>query len=133
MHAKSKNLGHSCLAGKSAGGFNGRDPGETAARQLAYYKKVYAEALQLIENGGALKGVLFWRWAATDPTIVLGTPEQAATIGEPDIVSPSYRLEGQNGLGGRSVVCNIPPRRRMYHARSPVCHVAVLVTAACPR
>lgn len=62
------------------GGYNGRDPGETAAKQLAYYKKVYGTVQELVESGSALKGVLFWRWAANDPTIVLGTPEQAATI-----------------------------------------------------
>ncbi|CAL8463704.1 g3238 [Coccomyxa elongata] len=63
-----------------AGGIYDRQDTETAGRQLAYYKKVYAEVSKSVFGSGAIKGILFWRWKAADPTIVLGTDDQAATL-----------------------------------------------------
>jgi hypothetical protein len=65
-----------------AGGIYDRQHTETAGRQLAYYKGVYEEVGKSILGSGAIKGILFWRWKAADPTIVLGSDDQAATLGE---------------------------------------------------
>ncbi|BDA48416.1 probable mannan endo-1,4-beta-mannosidase 1 at N-terminal half [Coccomyxa sp. Obi] len=66
--------------GKFVGGIYDKQHTETAARQLAYYKKVYAEVSKSVFGSGAIKGILFWRWKAADPTIELGTDDQAATL-----------------------------------------------------
>jgi hypothetical protein len=112
-----------------AGGFNGRDQSQTTAQQLAYYKKVYAAVQDSMEAGGAVKGILFWRWAATDPTIVLGTPEQAATIGEPSRIyciafSGFHRLSARSPLAlicfdADMGMCPSLARRCAYRSRSP--------------
>ncbi|KAK9917492.1 hypothetical protein WJX75_004981 [Coccomyxa subellipsoidea] len=66
--------------GKFVGGIYDRQHTETAGRQLAYYKGVYEEVGKSILGSGAIKGILFWRWKAADPTIVLGSDDQAATL-----------------------------------------------------
>ena len=68
--------------GACAGGIYDRQHTETAGRQLAYYKKVYEEVSKSVFGSGVIKGIMFWRWKAADPTIVLGTEDQAATLGE---------------------------------------------------
>ncbi len=90
-----------------AGGIYDRQHTETAVRQLAYYKKVYAEVSNSVFGSRAIKGILFWRWKAADPTIVLGTDDQAATLGafgspsELPIKQDVHRAEGYSKQGKR--------------------------------
>ena len=35
-----------------------------------------------IQQGGMLKGILFWRWAGGDPTIDLSSENEATTLGD---------------------------------------------------
>ena len=45
------------------------------------FEMVYALVQRSILGGGGMAGILFWRWKARDPTIVLGAPGEEATLG----------------------------------------------------
>ena len=51
-----------------------------ADTQLHGYRMTYGEVESTIGRDGSTKGILFWRWAAEDPTIVIGAPDEAATL-----------------------------------------------------
>lgn len=64
-----------------AGGYFDRNHKETPFSQLQTYKAVYAAVQKSIGQGGMLKGILFWRWAGSDPTIDMASDNEATTIG----------------------------------------------------
>ena len=65
----------------SAGGYFDRNHRETPLSQLHTYKAVYAAVKKSIDQGGMLKGILFWRWAGVDPTIDMSSENEATTLG----------------------------------------------------
>ena len=66
--------------GASAGGWYNRNHTATAKAQLEWYQMTYGEVEHELGRGGGTKGILFWRCAAEDPTIVIGTADEAATL-----------------------------------------------------
>ena len=68
-----------------AGGWFNRNHSATAEAQLQWYRMTYHEVEHMIGRGGGTKGILFWRWAAGDPSIVFGTADEAATLREPSL------------------------------------------------
>jgi mannan endo-1,4-beta-mannosidase len=55
--------------------------GQTAQQQVDYYKLVYSIVEASIDQGGVIKGIAFWRWAAAQsPDTTLAAFDNAATI-----------------------------------------------------
>ena len=77
MHSRSA----ASRAHAPAGGYFDKNNKQTPLSQLHTYKAVYAAVQRNIEQGGMLKGILFWRWAGGDPTIDMSSENEATTLG----------------------------------------------------
>ncbi len=68
----------------TAGGYLPVDKAEGPQAQYNYYQQTYQQAQQSLDSNTGLKGIMFWRWAGVDPTVVLSGTDfnEAATIGE---------------------------------------------------
>ena len=64
--------------------------GTTLDDQTDYYKLVYTYAESSIDNGGALKGVSFWRWNAISGQSDLDAQDAALTLSEPSCMPPPH-------------------------------------------
>lgn len=88
-----------------AGGIYDYNHSATGEKQFHYYKMVYAMTESSMKHDRPIKGILFWRWKAMDPTIKLGTPDEAATLGTGHACpfwSPKTRCRGE-----RHMACNM--------------------------
>jgi mannan endo-1,4-beta-mannosidase len=56
---------------------------ETYANQYGYFQLTYDYARNALNSRYGYKGIMFWRWAAVDPTANAGGFDQAATISAP--------------------------------------------------
>ena len=72
------------LSWPTAGGYLPVDKAEGPQAQYNYYQQTYQQAQQSLDSNTGLKGIMFWRWAGVDPTVVLSGTDfnEAATIGE---------------------------------------------------
>ena len=86
-------MGEASACAACAGGIYDRAHTATAAKQHSMFEMVYALVEQSILGGDGMKGILFWRWKARDPTIILGAPGEEATLGvRPVCSSPIHSL-----------------------------------------
>ncbi|CAL5224413.1 g7095 [Coccomyxa viridis] len=128
--------------GKAVGGYLPVDKAEGPQAQYNYYQQTYSQAQQSLDSNTGLKGIMFWRWAGVDPTVVLSGTDfnEAATIASnstvfTDILQPfSQRLAQKNANPNRAAVpgCQVLSNVPTLSASKSAAVAATPPTAAVP-